>query len=74
MLVYCSQETKSSQPATRGGTFENSKYQKNNNEQGSSDAAYAGGYNRADAASQPSQSTGQVYRPPHMQNRVNVPK
>lgn len=71
-ISFFSQETKSSQLTTRGGTYENSRYQKNNNEQGNGDNNnYAGGSNRGGSAS----SSSQVYRPPHLQNRMNnVPK
>lgn len=73
-----SQGTKSSQPAPRGLQYDNSIYPNNNTEQGNSDSAYAGGYSRGGGApptqqQQPPSST-QVYRPPHMQNRMNMPK
>ncbi|CAM4791624.1 unnamed protein product [Rotaria magnacalcarata] len=62
------QEPKSSPQQTRGDANENSKYQ-NNNEHGSNDNNYAGGYNRAGVPQQ--QPSTQVYRPPHLQNRMN---
>ncbi|CAF4992471.1 unnamed protein product [Rotaria socialis] len=65
------QETKSSPQQTCGDTYENSKYQ-NNKEQGSNDNNYAGGYNRAGVPQQ--QPSTQVYRPPHLQNRMNSQK
>ncbi|CAF1032213.1 unnamed protein product [Adineta steineri] len=65
------QDTKSSQP-TRGGTNENSKLQNTNNEHGNNDNNYAGGYNRGGIPQQQQTST-QAYRPPHLQNRMNLP-
>ncbi|CAF1469084.1 unnamed protein product, partial [Adineta steineri] len=63
-----------SQQQTRGNSYENSKFQKNHNEQGNNDNTYAGGYNRGGIpSSQPQSSSTGVYRPPHMQNRMNVP-
>ncbi|CAF3425393.1 unnamed protein product [Rotaria sp. Silwood1] len=75
------QDTKSSQQQVRGGTYENSKYQNNTNEHGSNDNNYAGGYNRGGVPKQQqqqqqqqqqSQPATQVYRPPHLQNRMNM--
>ncbi|CAF3560722.1 unnamed protein product [Adineta steineri] len=68
------QDVNSSQQQTRGNSYENSKFQKNHNEQGNNDNTYAGGYNRGGIpSSQPQSSSTGVYRPPHMQNRMNVP-
>jgi hypothetical protein len=73
-----SQDAKPSQQrSSRGGSYENSRFQNNNSEQGNNDNAYAGGYNRGGAplSQQQQQPTStQVYRPPHMQNRMNIPK
>lgn len=68
------QDTQSSQQQTRGVSYENSRYQNNNNGQGNNDNAYAGGYNRGGVPSSQQQSSTQVYRPPHMQNRMNMQK
>ena len=77
MMILFSQDTKSSQPSTRGGSYTNSRFQNNNNEQGNNESTYAGGYNRGGAPPSqppPPPSSSQVYRPPHAQNRVNTPK
>ncbi|CAF0744287.1 unnamed protein product [Rotaria sordida] len=69
------QDAKSSQQQIRGGTYENSRYQNNNNEHGSNDNNYAGGYNRGGVLQQQQQQqqpSTQVYRPPHLQNRMNT--
>lgn len=57
------QVTKSSQQEIRDDTYENSKYQDNNNT--------AGEYDRREIQQQ---SVSQVYRPPHIQNRMNNAK
>ncbi|CAF0772679.1 unnamed protein product [Rotaria sordida] len=71
------QDTKSPQQQSLGGSYENSRYQNNNNEQGNNDNTYAGGYSRGGVPppkqQQQQSSTTQVYRPPHMQNRMNIP-
>jgi hypothetical protein len=72
-MLFYSQDTKSSQQQVRGATFENSKYQNNSNEHGNNDNNYAGGYNRG-GVTQQQQSSTQVYRPPHLQNRMNMQK
>ena len=72
LCYFYSQDTKSSQQHVRGGTYENSKYQNNGNEHGNNDNNYAGGYNRGGVSQQ--QSSTQPYRPPHMQNRMNIQK
>ncbi len=71
--IFCSQDTKTSQQQVRGGTYENSNYQNNTNESGNNDNNYAGGYNRGGVPQQ-QQSSTQVYRPPHLQNRMNMQK
>ena len=78
LAIFFSQDAQPSQLPSRGNSFENSSFQNNTNEQGSTDNNYAGGYNRGGVPpsqqqqSQPSSS--QAYRPPHMQNRMNLPK
>jgi len=70
------QDAKPAQKPSRGGPYDKSKFQNNNNnEQGNSDNTYAGGYNRGGggSSSQQPSSAAQVYRPPHAQNRTNVP-
>lgn len=74
-FCFLSQDTKSSQQPIRGGTYENSKYQNNNNEHGNNDNNYDGGYNRGGISQQQQQQNStQVYRPPHLQNRMNMQK
>jgi hypothetical protein len=72
---YSRQETKPSQQQTRGNTLETTRYQNPNNEQGNSENLYAGGYQqRAGNQQQQNPSTVPAYRPPHVQNRMNIPK
>ncbi|CAF2899435.1 unnamed protein product [Rotaria sp. Silwood2] len=71
-----SQDTKSTQQPSLGGSYDNSRFQNNNSEQGNNDNTYAGGYSRGGAPppkQQPQSSSTQVYRPPHIQNRMNIP-
>ncbi|CAF3354772.1 unnamed protein product [Rotaria sp. Silwood1] len=72
------QDTKSSQQQSLSGSYENSRFQNNNSEQGNNDNTYVGGYGRGGAPppkqqQQQQSSSTQVYRPPHMQNRMNIP-
>lgn len=67
------QDASTSQQSTRGGIQDNSRYQNKNVEQGNNNNSYAGGYNRGGAPPQQQVSSTQAYRPPHMQNRMNVP-
>ena len=72
--VASSQDTPAPQQEVSGSTYENSKYQNNNNEHGNNDNNnYAGGYNRGGITQQQPSST-EVYRPPHLQNRMNMQK
>ncbi|UJR23740.1 hypothetical protein I4U23_026717 [Adineta vaga] len=64
------QDKKSSQQQIRGGTFENSRLQNNEHGNNNNNNNYAGGYNRGGIPQQPTSS--QAYRPPHLQNRVNM--
>jgi hypothetical protein len=69
------------QQQVRGSSYENTRFQNSNNDQGNKDGLYAGGYNRAGEAPPPPppqqqqlSASSQVYRPPHMQHRMNAPK
>lgn len=73
-MLFSSQDTKSSQQQSRGDTYENSRYQNNNNEHGSNDDNYTGVYNCGGVPQEQQQSSAQVYRPPHLQNRMNMQK
>lgn len=73
LLLFSSQDASSSQQSARGGVQDNSRYQNKTMEQGNNNS-YAGGYNRGGtAAPQQQVPSTQVYRPPHMQNRMNTP-
>lgn len=72
-ILFFSQGNNSSQQEVCGNTYENSNYQNHNNEHGINDINYAGGYNHG-GISQQQQSSTQVYRPPHLQNRMNMQK
>jgi hypothetical protein len=67
--LFLRQDTKSPQQPSRGANYENARYQNNTNEHGNNDNNYAGGHNRGEVSQQ--QSSTQVYRPPHIQNRMN---
>lgn len=74
-FFYYSQDTQSLHQQSVGGSYDNSRFQ--NNDQGTNDNNYVGGYSRGGvppAKQQQPQSSTQVYRPPHMQNRMSVPK
>ncbi|CAF2084346.1 unnamed protein product [Rotaria magnacalcarata] len=74
------QDTKPTQQPIYVGSFENSRFQNNNSEQGNTDNTYVGGYSRGGGPPPlkqqpplPQNSSTQVYRPPHMQHRMNMP-
>ena len=61
------------------GSYDISRFQKNMSGQGNNDGVYAGGYSRGGILppkqpQQQQQLSTQVYRPPHIQNRMNIPK
>ena len=70
-----SQNAKPSQPQSRGSAYESTRFPNTSDELGTNDNLYAGGYSR-NVPPQHSHlsASSQVYRPPHIQNRMNVPK